>query len=186
MRPEKTALLAQRMDDKGSLLAWDKYPHRVRLAHYTAKRLGATIVHTDAQDATMPKPELYAAMDAVLVDAPCSGLGVIGSKPDIVLNKTEKDFAALAQLQGSILDACCRYVRPGGKLVYSTCTISPIENQQVVQAFLQSHGEFKLADNDFLPASLSLRKGESGPGVQLFPHLTGMDGFYIAKMERAL
>lgn len=181
----KTALIAQYMEDNGKLTAWDVHEHRVRLTHNTLKRLGVQCADTAVQDAILPVAPLVASQDAVLVDAPCSGLGVVGAKPDIALRKTAADFASLAELQSRILRACSRYVKPGGRLVYSTCTISRRENQGVVGRFLAEQSEFsEVPPEVWLPKSIALRLGEPGPGAQLFPHLTDLDGFYIAVMER--
>nr|HML49470.1 16S rRNA (cytosine(967)-C(5))-methyltransferase RsmB [Clostridia bacterium] len=117
-------------------------------------------------------------MDAVLIDAPCSGLGVMLDKPDVKYRQTPEGVAALAEIQKSLLDACCRYVRPGGLLVYTTCTILPEENAGQVRAFLDRHPEFSL---DSRPIG---GFAQQETGLQLLAHREGMEGFYIARMIR--
>ena len=122
-------------------------------------------------------------MDAVLVDAPCSGLGVIAEKPDIKYRQSEVSLSALPPLQRDILDACAGAVKVGGLLVYATCTLLPEENEMQARAFLQRHSEFEPdADGGWLPEPLreNLRDGM----IQILPHRDGLDGFFIARMRR--
>jgi len=127
---------------------------------------------------------MFGKMDAVLVDAPCSGLGVIGKKPEIKYRKTLEEIKELAGIQLKILRTCCKYVKPGGTLVYSTCTINPIENEQVVRAFLLNEEEFELCQLD-LPFPPYVNQSRIKDGyIQLFPHLDQIDGFFICKLKR--
>ena len=121
--------------------------------------------------------------DAVLIDAPCSGLGIPG-KPDARYAKNDAIIEELSKVQGTILDVCSRYVKPGGTLVYATCTISKRENGDVVRQFLGIHAGFAPADlSCVLPAGMAERAKEGM--IQLFPHLDGTEGFFFAKMERS-
>ena len=131
----------------------------------------------------MPIPEYYGAFDCVLVDAPCSALGLLYRKPDIKGNKKEEELAALSAVQREILETCSRYVKPGGRLLYSTCTISRQENGENVDWFLERHPEFaegRLVDH----ISEKLINRAKGGRIQLFPHIDHIDGFFIALLER--
>ena len=129
--------------------------------------------------------QLLAGMyDAVLLDAPCSGLGVHG-KPDARYAKSPAVIGELAALQERLLDRCAQYVKPDGVLVYSTCTISPPENEACARAFLTRHGEFEAAHLEaYLPGTL--RERAAGGMLQLFPHLDATEGFFLAKFQRRL
>ena len=164
---------------QGSLIACDIHHHKLALIEKGAARLGLSCIETRLQDARKPVPEWEGAMDRVLVDAPCSGLGIIRKKPDIRyknLAETEK----LPQLQLEILSNQARYVKPGGVLLYSTCTILRRENRQVVQAFLEHHSDFFLIPLE-LPGGIP---EESAGMVTLLPGKFDTDGFFICKMGR--
>ncbi len=116
------------MEDRGEILACDLHENKLKRIQDGAQRLGLTSIRTAAADGREFRPEWEAAFDTVLVDAPCSGLGIIRKKPDIRYKKAD-DLFALPVIQQAILDNACRYVKPGGALVYSTCTILPEENR---------------------------------------------------------
>ena len=179
----KTCLMAERMGASGRVFAWDVYPHRVELIRAAARRLSLENVRPAVHDARKGQPSLELAMDAVLVDAPCSGLGVIQDKPDIKYRLKEEDFESILPLQREILENCSHFVRVGGRLVYSTCTILPEENEAQVSAFLSRHPEFEPdTDDSWLPEAL---RGKSADGMlTILPHRDGMAGFFIARMRR--
>ena len=136
-------------------------------------------IQTAAADGRVFRPEWEAALDTVLVDAPCSGLGIIRKKPDVRYKSLESLFA-MPVIQRAILDNAARYVRPGGTLLYSTCTILPEENQGVTDGFLGEHLDFQRT-----PFVLPLEAAETAAGqVTLWPHRHGTDGFYICRMTR--
>ena len=179
----KTCLMAERMGTSGRVFAWDVHPHRVELIRAAARRLGLENVRPGERDARRPVDSIRLSMDAVLVDAPCSGLGVIADKPDIKYRQTEQGLDALPALQREILDACAQAVKPGGLLVYATCTILPDENEAQVRAFLERHPEFEPDTADgWLPEALRPRM--SGGMLQILPNRDGMEGFFIARMRR--
>ena len=128
----------------------------------------------EQRDAAIYDSEYENSFDIVLLDVPCSGLGLLHEKPDLRYNKTENDVLALVNIQREILNACCHYVKEGGLLVYSTCTISKEENERQMQWFLDKHPDFI---PDCLPFANSFE-------LQLFPHIHGTDGFYIARMKK--
>ena len=133
------------MEDRGEILACDLHENKLKRIQDGAQRLGLTSIRTAAADGREFRPEWEAAFDTVLVDAPCSGLGIIRKKPDTRYKKAD-DLFTLPVVQQAILDNACRYVKPGGVLVYSTCTILPEENQQVTDAFLAQHRDFSRED----------------------------------------
>ena len=118
-----------------------------------------------------------------MLDAPCAGLGVLSQKPDIKLRLKEEDIPAIVDTQGRLIDTVCRYVRPGGALVYSTCSLLPEENADRVRAFLQAHPNFTLEP---LPTSFpeELRARQTPCGLQLLGCRDGVEGFFIARMRR--
>ncbi len=179
--------LALDMQNEGTLYAFDLHKSKLSLIEAGAARLGLHIIQTAERDARAPDPALIGKADRVLCDVPCSGLGVLAKKPEI----RHKDMAASARLpavQAAILEASAAYVKPGGLLVYSTCTILPEENEQVVTAFLAAHPEFSPVDLTF-PARGN--EGDKpvdivslGGMVTLLPDANGTDGFFIAKLQR--
>ena len=166
------------MEDRGEILACDLHENKLKRIQDGARRLGLTSIRTAAADGREFRPEWEAAFDTVLVDAPCSGLGIIRKKPDTRYKKAD-DLFTLPVVQQAILDNACRYVKPGGVLVYSTCTILPEENQQVTDAFLAQHRDFSRED---LP--LPNQAGQADGQVTLWPHRHDTDGFYICRMRR--
>ena len=179
----KSCLMAERMGTSGRVFAWDVHPHRVELIRAAARRLGLENVRPAERDARRLPEDMRLSMDAVLVDAPCSGLGVIADKPDIKYRQTEESLAALPPLQRDILAACSGAVKAGGLLVYATCTILPEENERQVRAFLTAHPEFEPdAGDGWLPEALRPRLSEGM--LQIRPDLDGLEGFFIARMRR--
>ena len=179
----KTAYLAECMGGTGRVYAWDVHEHRVTLIRAMMKRLRLENIRPAVRDAAVLKEDLVGTMDAVLLDAPCSGLGVMDNKPDIKYRVTADSVDELTQLQGKLLDTCCQYVKRGGTLVYSTCSLLPEENGRQVEAFLGRHPEFALAP---LPVNFDqrFRAQETSAGLQLLPHRDGVEGFFIARMRR--
>ena len=166
------------MEDQGEILACDLHENKLKRIREGAERLGLACIQTTAADGRGFRPEWEAAFDVVLVDAPCSGFGIIRKKPDVRYKKPD-DLFALPVIQRAILDNAARYVRPGGTLVYSTCTILPEENEGVSDSFLAEHPDFCRT-----PFSLSGPVGETEGQVTLWPHRHGTDGFYICRMTR--
>ena len=176
----KATHLAALLGGAGRVLAVDIYEHKLETIRENAARLGAQNIETQLLDAALLGEAYPEAADCVLVDAPCSGLGVLRRKPDARWRKTEASLAELPPLQARILRGAAGAVKRGGVLVYSTCTIEPAENEEIVRAFLAERPEFSLEDaSAFLP----LRK-KPGPMVQLLPQEDGVDGFFIARLRR--
>ena len=179
----KTALMAERMGGAGRVYAWDVHEHRVALIRAAVHRLGLDNVRATVYDARQPMSSMELSMDAVLVDAPCSGLGVIPEKPDIKYRATAEGLDALPALQGQILDACAKAVKVGGRLVYATCTVLPAENEKVVEAFLDKHPGFVRDSADgWLPEAM---RADLRDGMLLIPpYREGFEGFFIARLKR--
>jgi 16S rRNA (cytosine967-C5)-methyltransferase len=180
----KSTHLAQLMKNEGIVLARDIHEHKIRLIEEAAKRLGTNVVHAEMYDAAVLDDNYIEKADRVLVDAPCTGLGIIRKKPDIKWARIESDKKEILRLQKKILDTSSRYVKPGGMLVYSTCTIEDDENSGMVKSFLEAHKEFMAEDiSGLLPESL--KKADTANGsIQLYPNTDKVDGFFIAKMRR--
>lgn len=178
----KTLLLAEQMQDTGRLISCDVTVNRVGLIRAAVQRMGFACVETRCNDAAHPAPDLPMA-DCILTDVPCSGLGILAKKPDIRYKALdEARYAQLLATQASILDAAAGLLKPGGRLVYSTCTIHPAENQQQIQAFLQRHPEFTLAS----PSPAMPQGMRCTPyGMLSIPTETGMDGFFICAMQKS-
>ena len=181
----KTACLAEMMNGTGRVYAWDVHEHRVELIRSMVKRLRLDNVRPAVRDATVRKEDQVLAMDAVLLDAPCSGLGIMLGKPDVKYRHTPESVASLVAAQKALLDTVCQYVKPGGVLVYSTCTILPEENQEQVAGFLLRHPEF-IADDAGLLAAMPEHVAQyvQGGMVQLQAHRDQMEGFFIARLKR--
>ena len=176
--------IALTMENRGEVHAFDLHKSKLSLIESGAARLGLTIVTADERDARQPDSELLGRCDRVLCDVPCSGLGVIAKKPEI-RHKDLTESARLPAIQAAILEASAGYLKPGGVLVYSTCTILPAENGDVVSAFLASHPEFEPVDFTF-PAkdgTVSDIVSEGGM-VTLLPDQNATDGFFIARLRR--
>ncbi len=179
----KTTQLAEMMENRGRVLAVDVNPERLKLVGDAAERLGLTIVETAALDARRLGDAVSDRFARVLVDAPCSGLGVLARNPDARWRKQPGDIRKLAELQSEILKEACRMVAPGGVLVYSTCTTEPEENQCQIEQLLAERDDFEAEDiRPYLPEVL--RGAASSTGVQLYPHLHQLDGFFIARLRR--
>lgn len=175
----KSFAAAIAMENQGEIISCDLHPHKKKLIQAGADRLGLTIITPKTADGKVFRPEWERALDLVLVDAPCSGLGVIRKKPDI----RYKDPAPLADLpavQLDILRNAARYVKPGGTLMYSTCTLLYRENGEVVETFLAENKAYK-AEAFTLPGPVGPVQSGS---VTLWPHRHGTDGFFISKMRR--
>ncbi len=175
----KTTHLAALGGPTCTVYGGDIYEHRLKLISFNAQRLGLPNVRTILQNACTIGHPYAGRADRVLVDAPCSGLGILRHKLDLRWRKKASDLRTLPALQRRILDSASQCVRPGGVLVYSTCTIQDAENIDVVRQFLDSHKDFH-AEN----AAPLCGMDHEGPFVQILPQRDGMDGFFIARMRR--
>lgn len=133
----KTTHLAELMGNKGQILAWDIHSHRVELVEENAKRLGISIIRANKKDACEYDENYENKFDKILLDVPCMGLGVFKRKPDIKWQKNKEDIAEIAKVQENILQVCSKYLKKGGELVYSTCSILKEENEDIIEKFLE-------------------------------------------------
>ncbi len=172
----KSFTLCQQMENTGVVRAFDLHPQRVRLIESGAERLGIRNLFAAVHDACVPDADRPKA-DRVLCDVPCSGLGVIAKKPEIRL-KTAEDIDKLQEIQYNILCISSTYLKKGGRLVYSTCSLNPLENEAVVQRFLEAHPSFRT-----VPVLPEADKRERENMCTLLPHRTHSDGFFIAALS---
>lgn len=173
----KTMTMAQMMENEGRIISCDIHEHKLKLIEDTAKRLGISIVETKLRDAADKEAELPVA-DKILCDVPCSGFGVTGKKPEIRY-KDEKEIASLPSLQYDILTNSCRFLKKGGRLVYSTCTLLPEENALICKKFLEQHKDFRAVHIDD-----KIKGYRDGEGVSVLPSDYDCDGFFFAAFER--
>ncbi len=174
----KSFLLASDMENAGEIISCDIYEHKLRLIESGAERLGIKNIRTRLCDASVFNDAFKGLFDAVLADVPCSGLGIIRKKPDIRY-KDEDSIKELPSIQSCILQNVSSYVKPGGKLVYSTCTILPKENSEVVKNFLSKNDAFEA---EAFKVNVPHIKNEFG--ITLLPHISGTDGFYMCSLRR--
>jgi 16S rRNA (cytosine967-C5)-methyltransferase len=173
----KTFGIAIEMENRGEIFAFDLHKNKLTLVESGAKRLGIDIIKTEAHDAREPIEELFESADRVLCDVPCSGFGVIAKKPELRY-KDPCESERLPEIQLAILKNCSRYLKRGGTLVYSTCTVLSEENEKNVERFLSENADFELC-----PFEYGGFRCESGM-VTLLPNIHGTDGFFVAKLKR--
>ena len=174
----KSFLLAQLMKNTGKIISCDIHEHKLPLISDGAKRLGIDTITPRVCDASQFLPEFEEKFDYILADVPCSGLGIIRKKPDIRYKKQE-DIIELPDIQFKILSNLSRYLKKGGTLLYSTCTILPRENNEVIARFLKNNGEF-YEEKEYMDIPCK----SNDFGITLLPHISNTDGFYICKLRR--
>ena len=172
----KSFTIAERMGDVGEVFAFDLHENKLSLIRDGARRLGLSSLRVDARDGRNPDPALFGTADRVLCDLPCSGLGVLAKKADLRY-KSEEGVKDLPALQKEILAASATYLKAGGILVYSTCTLRKEENEEVADAFLAAHP-------DFFPVPFDAFGERCEGRYTAFPPKSGTDGFFIAKFQK--
>ncbi len=178
----KTTHIAQKMENKGKIIARDIHEHKLNLIKDNVARLGTSIIQLEKYNATNLDENLTEKADCCLVDAPCSGLGLIRRKPDIKWHKVEDSLSEITKLQYEILVNSSMYVKKGGILVYSTCTIQKEENIWLMKKFLEGNKEFRLISFQDLIDNEELKKQAINGYIELYPNINGTDGFFIAKL----
>jgi 16S rRNA (cytosine967-C5)-methyltransferase len=177
----KALYAAQLMKNEGRIVAIDLHEARTRLIRTAADAHGSTII--EPQTADLRTAEFDTQFDRVLLDVPCSGLGVLAKRADLRWQASLKKIEELVDLQDELLDAAAHHVRPGGLLVYSTCTIAPEENAERVRAFLERHSSFSTEQvQGVAPTSMQTPEGY----FATLPHIHGMDGAFAARLRKAL
>lgn len=177
--PGGKAVCVKQLCPSANVVACDVYPHRVELIESYARRMNVQI-STRCADMTQPIEEFVGKFDTVLCDVPCSGFGVLDSRPDIKLFRENADISALMKLQYAILCNCSNYVAGGGSLIYSTCTVFDNENGQNVRRFLKEHTDFSYGKISLA----ELPSVDGHPFYQFLPHRDHMQGFFVAVLKR--
>jgi 16S rRNA (cytosine967-C5)-methyltransferase len=181
----KTLLLGALMRNQGRVYAFDTSERRLANLKPRLKRSGLSNIHPQliAHENDTRIKRLAGKIDTVLIDAPCSGLGTLRRNPDLKWRQTPESIAELAAKQRAILKSAARLPKPGGRLVYATCSVLPEENEQVVQAFLADHPDFRLVPASETAAKLGWQV-DAGDFLHLAPHRQGCDAFFAAVLER--
>ncbi len=184
----KSTHLAELMADRGEIISVDNHPHKIKLIQDNAGRLNLTSIQAflaDARNFSLPEER---QVDAVLVDAPCSGTGVFRRRVDARYRRKPEDIRELAAIQQAILDRAASLIKPGGRLVYSTCTLEPEENQEQLDAFLKWHPEFEADDfRSFLPGNvIQYAQAPDSKWLTLLPMSGGGDGFFMGRLRKKL
>lgn len=185
----KATYLAEMIEDEGKIEAWDIHEHRTKLVEKTAKRLGITNIQVNVNDATIYKEKYKEKFDKILLDVPCLGIGVLKRKPDIKWQKEEKDIEEIAKTQKEILQTCSQYLKKGGKLVYSTCSILKEENENIIEEFLKNNKKFEiekinLQENNKIKDKEFFKKYQKQDKYFKIYQNKHTDGFFICKLTK--
>ena len=185
----KTTYLAEMMENQGIIEAWDIHEHRTKLVENTAKRLGVTNIETRVTDATIYNEKYKEKFDKILLDVPCLGLGVLKRKPDIKWQKSKEDVDEITKTQKQILETCSQYLKKGGKLVYSTCSILKEENENIINEFLNKHKEFQIEkieikENKKIQNKEFFKKYIKNENYFQVYQNDETDGFFICKLKK--
>ncbi|MDL0418517.1 16S rRNA (cytosine(967)-C(5))-methyltransferase RsmB [Caldibacillus thermoamylovorans] len=181
----KTTHMAERMENTGEIIALDLHEHKVKLINQNAARLGLTNIRAKQTDSRQMGTHFEKeSFDRILVDAPCSGFGVLKRKPDVKYTKTEKDIKNLTKLQLELLNQAAPLVKPGGILVYSTCTVDQDENQRVTEKFLAEHPDFAGDETIYERVPQAIRPFVHHHEIEILPQYLKSDGFYIACFQK--
>lgn len=180
----KTTHIAQFLTEKGIIYALDKYDHKINLIKENASRLNVSHKINAKKGDAREVSKLFNedTFDVAFVDAPCSGLGLMRRKPDIKYKKFNTDFSELSKIQLDILNEVDKVVKVGGKIVYSTCTMSTIENEDVIEDFLKAHMNYTRQDLSFM--NLPKNCYNKNNSIEIYPHYYNTDGFYISVLEK--
>ena len=185
----KTTYLSEMMDNKGKIEAWDIHEHRTKLVENTAKRLGVTNIEAKVNDATIYNENYKEKFDKILLDVPCLGLGVLKRKPDIKWQKQKQDIKEITKTQKQILETCSQYLKKGGVLVYSTCSILKEENEDIIGEFLKKHKDFKIEklniekNKRIINQEFFKKFNRNNEYLQVYQN-EKTDGFFICKLVK--
>lgn len=179
----KTTYMAEMMNNKGKILAWDIHEHRTKLVEKTAKRLGINIIETKVNDATIYDENYENTFDKILLDVPCLGIGVLKRKPDIKWQRKKENIQEITKTQKKILETCSKYLKKGGELVYSTCSILKEENEDVVEEFIEKNKEFEFVKIEKIEQEFFKKFIKNNKYIQVYQN-EKTDGFFICKMRR--
>ena len=179
----KSTHIAQLMENTGLILARDIHDHKLNLMKESIERLGITNIKLERYDALEKDDRYQGKADRVLLDAPCSGLGIIRHKPDLKWNKKKGDLKSITRLQLRMIENAASYLKKGGILIYSTCTINSEENMGVVMKFLEQHKNFKLKPIKPITEKMNSHNEINSGYLQVYPNIDNIDGF-ISKLQR--
>lgn len=179
----KTTYIAEMMYNNGEIEAWDIYEHRLNLVDKNAKRLGIKIINTEINDATIYNEKYKEKFDKILLDVPCLGLGVLKRKPDIKWKRKREDIQEIKNIQLKILDNCSKYLKSGGKMVYSTCSILKQENEECINEFIKNNEMFSIKQIDLKDHNYLKKISKFDKYLQLYQN-EKIDGFFICKMQK--
>ena len=177
----KTTYLAEIMKNTGKIIAWDLYPHRVELVKQNAKRLGISNIETEVNDASIYNEKYLNQFDKILLDVPCMGIGVLKRKPDIKWNRKKEDIYEISTIQKNILQTCSKYLKVGGELVYSTCSILKEENEEIIEEFLKNNKNFEIEKIEISKENFFNKYLKIDGTLQVYQN-ENSDGFYICKI----
>lgn len=183
----KTTHIAEKMNDEGKIHAYDLHEKKAKLVSKKANELDLSIIQANQADSRdLSSIHGKATFDRILLDAPCSGLGVLRGKPDIKYHKKEADIEKLSTIQLNLLESVSGLLKEDGKLVYSTCTVDKNENEMVIEQFLNKNGSFEIDESFFkeLPVDLQNSVGITAWGLQLFPNEYNTDGFFLTRLKK--
>lgn len=169
------------MKDEGEIIAFDIHPHRVKLVEKTAKRLDLKSIKTIVKDASIYDAYYKEKFDKILLDVPCLGLGVLKRKPDIKWQKTKEDIEEISEIQKQILNTCSKYLKKGGTLVYSTCSILKEENENIVNEFLEKNENFEMKKIELEENNYFKKYLENNKFLQVYQN-DKSDGFFMCKI----
>ena len=186
----KTTYLAEMMENQGIIEAWDIHEHRTKLVENTARRLGITNIETKVNDATIYDEKYKEKFDKILLDVPCLGLGVLKRKPDIKWQKSKEDIEEITKTQKQILENCSQYLKKGGELVYSTCSILKEENENIINNFLKVHENFytekiNIEENKKIKNKEFFKKYITNDNCLQVYQNKETDGFFICKLKKS-
>lgn len=176
----KTTHLAELMENKGLVIARDVYDHKLELVKNSAERLGISIIKTESHDGRVFIEEDEKSYDKILLDAPCSGFGIIRRKPEIKYNKSLEDVISLSSLQYEMLEINSRYLKLGGEMIYSTCSINKEENTQIIERFIKEHDDFEVVDISDELEAVDIKEKT----ITLYQSYNETDGYFICKLKR--
>lgn len=179
----KTTYMAELMKNQGEIIAWDLHEHRIRLVNDVAKRLGISIIHTETKDASIYEEKYEEYFDKILLDVPCLGIGVLKRKPDIKWKRKEEDIEGIIKIQGKILENCSKYLKSGGELVYSTCSILKEENEDIIYKFIKENLDFEIEVINNRQERLVQNFIRENRFIQVYQN-EKTDGFFVCKMRK--
>lgn len=179
----KTTYIAELMENKGKIEAWDIHEHRIKLVDDVVDRLGINIVEAKVKDASIYNEEYLERFDKILLDVPCLGIGVLKRKPDIKWQRKKEDIEEITRLQLDILKTCSKYLKKGGQLIYSTCSILKEENQVIIEKFLRENNNFEIGKIDMNLNSFFKKYIKNDKYIQVYQN-EKTDGFFICKIMK--